>query len=981
MIYTLLVFAYRRLVNNSLLVLGTTLGLIITVTFVTSIPLYSEGMSEFLLKGDLSQPNTDRIQSRSSLLLSHFRYYRGGAAPPTSIAQYEQADDFFANRLATLVGLPEIRQVSYLQTAAMPLSPSTKAMASGHSQLLGHGFFFSAPRIQDNVEIIEGRIPRSMVAQVSDGSDGQMMMLEIMMTNAAIDKLGLVVGDQFKVLFRDPDRATRTKFENPIGVTVVGRFIPNDPKANYWIYDADTAFNDGAMYINRDVYLGELVQKFPGIFYEASWYSDFDADAIRASNYQEIIEKLEILRFNMPRILLDTQLVLSPEDTLHTFNQKLFFLKILLFILGAPIVAIVLYYISLSSSMAVERQRNEIAILKSRGGGTSHIISVYIVEGLLIGAIAMVIGPILGAQLAQVIGKTYTFLVFTNREDLRITLSYQHYLIAAVAVALSIIATLIPAISAARQSITSYKQEVSRTTRRPIYQRYCLDLLLLVIAIYGYFSIRRRDSLFAFGPEGQLFSDPLLLVAPILFIFAIALFFLRFFPNIISVIAFLGTRFYGVSVHLALRQIGRSPGQFTRLVFLLILTFAIGTFSASMAATVDRNISDRIFFKIGGDTFFAETGTWLVDVEYWQITPVERHFDLLGEDGKPEIRQLARLWNTKANYTPPGQGSTEELTVFGVDPVPFANTVWWREDFADSSLNKLMNSLAQDERAILVDRSYFHDELLLRIGDPLWLNIGIPYYLPDDMLLAAVSDGRYGERQYFKFDPHGLEFRIAGWVDNFPRHYPEDGPFVVANVDYIHRSAGESPWDVIATLEPNNSANELSNRLRDLEIYVERTMDFNSELLKIRNDATQIGTYGILTVGFLVSAILTLLGFLTYSVLSFRRRLQEFGILRAMGLSIHQMSTLFIFENIFLIVLGTAIGTGLGVITGILFIPFLQLSVDQFYDTPPFIIETAWGDIVRVLSIFGAFVLITLPISLWILRHTQIHEAMKFGGD
>ena len=981
MIYPLLAFAYRRLLNNGLLSLSTALGLLITVTFVTAIPLYSEGISEFLLKLDLAIPNDNRIQSRSSVLLSHFRYYRGGVPPPTSIAQYEEADVVFSQYLPTWIGLPELQQVSFLQTARMPLLPVGEDTTSGLRQLLGYGFFFTAPDIQDNVELIEGRAPTSEVVQITDVSGEQMMMIEVMMTDDAIDKLGLVVGDQFKVLYRDRDRNTRTKFENPIGVTIVGRFLPTDPRSTYWIYNADTAFNDGSMYINRDVYLGELVQRFPGIFYEASWYSDFDVEAIRASNYKEIIGNLETLRFNVNNILPDTTLVVSPEDTLHKFSQKLFFLKLILFILGAPIVAIVLYYISLSSGMAVERQRNEIAVLKSSGVGASQIVGVYIIEGLMIGAVAMIAGPFLATHVAQVIGKTYTFLVFTNREDLRITLSAQHYLFAAAAVALSIIATLGPAITAARQSIVGYKQEISRLTRRPFYQRFFLDFLLLAIAIYGYTTIRRRDSLLTFGPEGELFSDPLPLVAPVIFIFAVTLVFLRFFPIVVSVIAAVGARFYGFGVYLGLRQISRSPGQFTRLVFLLILTFALGTLSASMAATVDRNINDRVLFKVGADAFFAETGTWLVDVERWQITPVERHYDLLDEGGEPEIQQLARLWNTQANYQPPGQGGTEKITVFGVDPIPFANTVWWRDDFAPSSLNALMNSLALDERAILVDKAYFHDRLLLDIGDPLRMNLGMPYYLPDDLLLEAATEGRYGERQYFKFGRDELEFTIAGWIDTFPTHYPEDGPFVVANVEYIHRNFGESPWDIIATLGPDDSASDLSNRLGDLDVDVVSAMDFTGELLKIRNDATQIGTFGILTVGFLISTVLTLFGFLTYSFLSFRRRLQEFGILRAMGLSTRQMSALFICENGFLIFLGTAVGTVLGILAGTLFIPFLQLSVDQFAGTPPFIVKMGWRDIARVFAIFGVVVAITLPVSVWMLRRIQIHEAMKFGGE
>ncbi len=970
-IYTLLAFAGRRLLSSGLAGLSTALGLLITVTLITAIPLYSEGISEFLLKIDLARPNANHIQSRSSVLLQHFNRPDPGA-PPTSLTQYAEADLFFSQYLPTMIELPELRQVSFLQTAVMPLFPLGEDTTSGLRRRLGYGVFFTSPAIQDNVEIIEGRVPTSEVVQVSDGAGGQMLTIEVMMTDGAIDELGLVVGDRFKVLYRDPD--PDADLETPIGVTVTGRFIPTDPRSTYWIYNADTAFNDGAMYINRDIYLDKLVRRFPGIFYEASWYSDFDADLIRASNYRDIIANLYSLRVNASNILPDTKLVVSPEDTLHRFSQKLFFLKLILFILGAPIVAISLYYISLSSGMAVDRQRNEVAVLKSRGVGASQIVGIYIIEGLMIGAVAMIAGPFLATHVAQIIGKTYTFLVFTNREDLRITLTAQHYLFAAVAVALSIIATLGPAVSAARQSIVGYKQDISRVTRRPLYQRFFLDFLLLAIAIYGYLTIRGRDSLLAFGPQGQLFSDPLPLIAPVIFIFAVGLVFLRFFPLAVSLIAAAGAPFYGVGVHLGLRQISRSPGQLTRLVFLLILTFALGTLSASMAATVDRNISDRILFRVGGDAFFAETGTWLVDGERWRVTPAERHYDLLDEAGEPEFQQIARLWNAQANFQPPGQGDTDKITVFGVDPIPFASTVWWRADFGPTSLNELMNSLALDERAILVDRAYFRDRLLLNIGDPLRINIGRPFYLSDELR-------RVGERQRYNIGLDVLEFTITGWIDTFPTHYPEDGPFVVTNVEYIHRSFGESPWDIIATLGPDDSAGELSNRLRDLDIDVISAVDFSEELFAARNDATQIGTFGILTVGFLISTVLTLLGFLTYSLLSFRRRLQEFGILRAMGLSVRQMSALFFFENGFLILIGAVLGAVLGVLTSTLFIPFLQLSVDQFAGTPAFIVEIAWGDIARVFAIFGAALFITLPVSVWMLRRIRIHAATKFGGE
>ena len=59
----------------------------------------------------------------------------------------------------------------------------------------------------------------------------------------------------------------------------------------------------------------------------------------------------------------------------------------------------------------------------------------------------------------------------------------------------------------------------------------------------------------------------------------------------------LGGRFFGVSVLLGL--IGRQPGQYTRLVLLLTLTLALGTFAASVAKTLDRNYNDRVYYQTG----------------------------------------------------------------------------------------------------------------------------------------------------------------------------------------------------------------------------------------------------------------------------------------------------------------------------------------------------------------------------------------------
>ena len=108
-------------------------------------------------------------------------------------------------------------------------------------------------------------------------------------------------------------------------------------------------------------------------------------------------------------------------------------------------------------------------------------------------------------------------------------------------------------------------------------------------------------------------------------------------------------------------------------------------------------------------------------------------------------------------------------------------------------------------------------------------------------------------------------------------------------------------------------------------------------------------------VGFVSSALLTVLGFLLYALFSFRRRFIEMGMLRH-GLSIQQTSLLAA-ELAFLVLLGIGVGTALGVFASRLFVPFLQIGASAQSQYPPFQIEIAWLSIAQIMS--------CSPCSLW----------------
>ncbi len=934
----------RRLYRSGPAMLIVAVGMWVSVALVTAVPLFAEGFSDSLLRHEIEQ---SRIPLASSVVVRHTE----GQSQPVSIGRdgYEHASEVLGTQLADQVGLPERQRVSYLQSDRMPV----EAIASTGEPLRPSSFIFgflaTMTGMADNVELLEGRLPAETVRTAQDSSGARFALLEGMMSSRALDNHGLLLGDRIELTHHD----VRTQASFVVRVEIVGRFVPKDPDSIYWFKEADD-FDQGAVIVDRHALVSGLLVLRPSLYGEAAWYWNFDPDAIRAASYQSIIgglRRLDPLAQSIaPNAIVETRL----DRILVAADQQRITVERTLFVLSAPIVALVLYFMALSTGMVVDGQRAEIAVLKSRGASTRQVVAVYLLESLPLAALAIALGPVLGMGIAQAMGKTLGFLEFTNRTDLKLELTAGHYALAAGTAGLGVLAMLAPVIGAARRSIVTFRQEVSRLRRGPFYQRFFLDLGLLGLALYGYAVLRSWDALPDVGPEAQPLARTLLVLIPIVFILACALVFLRLVPWIVRFLTLLGSRVDGVVLFLGLRQMGRRAGPFTGLMILLILTFATGTFGASMAATINRNLEDSAYYRIGADAFFQEYGEFDDNRQIWHMPPIEGHLDV-SAGGAPAVARAARLWRDDAVVRLSGGplAYSRPVTLYGVDPGPFAQTAWWRRDLAPASLEALMNAMITDDRALLVDRRLLAELPDLQVGDPVNVEVG---------------EGELG-------------FFVAGVIDTFPTHFPNEGFFAVVDLGRLERSVGESPWNVLARLRPDVGAGELVGGLRELGFRVIQAFDAREQLASARNDVTRIGTFGILTAGFVISVLLTVASLAAYALISFRRQLPELGILRAMGIARRQMVALVVFEHGFLVLLGTAAGTALGILTGALFTPFMQLHGERLDTTPPFVAITAWDDLGKLFAVLGIALVLVLAVTVRRLWGIRTHAAIKFGDE
>ena len=357
MVMALAAFMLRRLLGNGVLTFSIALGFVLTVTLVTAIPLYSEGISEFVLRQDLRSTGS---RLASGVVVRHADVRTAGQ-PPTSREEYLEADAFFA-RLGDFVGLPERNRVHYLQSnrvALLDLAQPTDQPVRDADVV--YGFLAAMTGIEANVVMLEGRAPSPEVGTLRDVSGQDVPLIEAMLTSQSLDDAGLLVGDRVKALHTD----SYTNETTLLAIDIVGRFVPADPDSTFW-YQNIYALSRGPVFIHPQVFRDDLLVRYPTLFRQATWYSDFDPDAIRTDNYAAVGAALSRLRASADTILPDTRVASRLASILAAFGERLFFLKLLLFVLAAPILAIVLYFMRLSAGMAVERQRGEIAILKSR---------------------------------------------------------------------------------------------------------------------------------------------------------------------------------------------------------------------------------------------------------------------------------------------------------------------------------------------------------------------------------------------------------------------------------------------------------------------------------------------------------------------------------------------------------------------------------------------------------------------------------------
>jgi putative ABC transport system permease protein len=942
---------YRKMWNNKWLTLSLLTGLILAVALSTSIPIYTDGSLKRLLDKEIRDETTGLS---AGALVS--RYQTVSGSPPT-MEEYEAIDDYYRESVPHIFGLGIKERVQMVGLRPGQVLPVDRERVNpGVRRQISLDFYTN---FEENITITNGQLYSK---EVKNG------VIEAIVTEQALFTLDFNLGDEF--FLHNPGGAA----VEPLRVKVVGTYEPNLEKSNYWFMGANVL--DSAFIIDESIFLDYILKEREIPFSYASWYYDFQMADITMSKAVEAIKKLEALEVRSNQLLPYTQVTVSFMELLRNYRAQGLQLQTLLFTLAAPILVLVLYYIVMTSRQALERQKGEIALLRSRGGSTFQIFWIYLMEGLLLGGIAMLIGPFMGLYMAKAIGASDGFLLFVNRQPLQLSLYLNTYLYGLVAVSIALIATILPALSAAKSSIVNFKQQSARSVTKPIWQRLYLDVLLLGVAAYGWYMFQERQiTLHQTGLSSEQVSmHPLLFFVPSIFLFACGLILLRIFPLLMAIFSKIGKRYASIPMHLTFLQVSRSSKQYHPIMLLLILTIGLGIYSSSAARTIDANAEERLHHQYGTDVILQSI--WEQElVRPPSGPPTPRQPGQPGQPGQPPgqgeappqgryveppfevykslpgVEHAARVFIDRGNASVGGKSLGNGM-IMGIDVEDFAHVGWFKREILPGHQNLYLNALGQEESALIVSQQAA-ERHGLQIGDGIRLTV----------------------------NRTSVDFTIYAIIPYWPTFYPNEMPFYIGNLNYIQNEAPLAPYEVWLKMEEDALVTPIVEKLAEENIYLVYTKDVRNEIKIAGQHPTKAGVSGILSLGFLVAVAVTLAGFVLYWFFALQSRTVQFGVLRAMGISKNELLRMLFSEQIMTAGFAVILGVALGQIASRLFLPFLDAGQDITKQVPPFHVVFEQGDLNRLYIVILFMILIGAGMLLFRIGQLRISQAVKLGEE
>lgn len=955
----LFVMIIRKMAQNKWLVASMFFGMLMTSALVSTMPIYSEGILSRMLVKDLEASQTKSgVYPGTHWSLVNF-FNQSDDKRRQTVARL---DNYMDTKAAAGFGIPIRELVRERRTKSVLFTFEEQARNTGKTKPSTTLRMFSG--LEKHIRLVDGRMPSDKPV------DG---VYEVLVTDRALGNFKLVLNTV--LVLEDP------KIHGTVKIKPVGVFAKKEDDDPYF---RDTGLGDigSAFVMNEKLFQSEIVDQDKIPIASAGWFFVMDYTKLELRGVQGFLDTDKQLRKTLSAAVGQYQVdfTVPALKTIETYFDRAERLRTLMWSLNVPVLIMLGFYVFMVSNLIVDRQKNEIAVLRSRGAARWQVVASFAAESLLLCAVAWLIGPLIGMRLTGMLGASNGFLEFVQRSKMPVHLNGEAYLYGGIAAAVSFLMTMIPVLLATRVSIVGHKQQLARFQKIPFWHKAFLDVLALGVSLYGLYTFRSKlKDLQSLGlGSDDMRIDPLQFVVPALFVLGAGLLLLRLYPYVLRLVYWLGRKWWPPSLYATLIQVGRSNSQYQFLMVFLIMTIAIGVFSAGAARTLNNNTEDRIRYGNGAEIVLK--AAWPNDKPPEMPTmggppaaptndPIhylEPPFDPYPK--LPGVEAAAKVFVKPQASFSAGE-STGSATLIGIDTDDFGRAAWLPDGLNAYPFYDYLNLIASDSKAVLISRT-LADQKKVKTGDTIFAGWG-----DTDKQPFIV----YGIIDYFPtFNPNPP----LGSVDASNEETKANAPMlIVGHLSRIQLQLGLEPYEVWLKLKPDASTEAFYKGIEKADLNLTDIVNTRTDLVTAKNDPFLMALNGVLTLGFIISILVSFVGFLLYWVLSLKGRTLQNGILRAVGLSLRQLISMLALEQLLTSGMAILIGVVVGNVASRLYVPNFQIAFNPSSLVPPFKVMFDSIDFFRLYSTVGFMLLLGIGILAYMLSRIRIHQALKLGED
>jgi putative ABC transport system permease protein len=621
------------------------------------------------------------------------------------------------------------------------------------------------------------------------------------------------------------------------------------------------------------------------------------------------------------------QFVDNLTESLTIASGDALYAETLYIMLAVPGALIALGLAYLAALGTIERDRRELSLLRTRGGSRRSLAAFALVESVVLGVLAGLIGSGLAALAVSTIVKgTPSFT--TGRVLATIGLSI------AVAIAGAATARIGASARVFTRSVSEGRRSVARE-RKPLWQRLYVDLLALAISGLIYWLTARTGFSAVVNPDSNptLSLSIYMFFAPALLWIGATLLLVRARGRALTWLVSRGAGKRATTTRgFLLASAGRRGGAINRGLVIVGLLLAFGVNLGIFTATYNQQARVDAQLTVGADVVTtAPPGVAASNNLAGQIARV------------PGVVATSAL-DHSYTYVGPDLQDT-----FGVNAATLGQATTLRDSyFIGGSAQTMLTRLRSRPDAILVSNETIID-YSLRLGD---------------LLKLRVLDHATGSF-------HVVPFHVVGIVREFPSA-PKDS-FMVTNAAYLQAAAHDPGPNVVFAKTSGNPAAVAARVAQATRASGTAVKNIREQTSQTVSSITTVDLTGISRIEELFAIVLAAAAMGLFVAIGLGERRHELAMMAALGSSLRELGAFLWTEAALVLGAGLALAAGLGWLLAEMLVAMLQ----HVFDPPPDVLAVPWTFLAELTGAAGVAALLASLLAVAGIRRLKLGAILR----